>query len=253
MPAGPQPYEVVAVNIDPDSENPIHGDDVARQLGFAGALVPGVEIFALASAPFVQAWGEAFLSAGRLSVRFRRPVYDQEAVTVTPGPGLDVAVTGPDGTTRANGTAAAPAPAPPPAAYETVPLPATPAERPAEGPFGTVVETAEPADCRAYASAIADPSPLYAELVHPGLLLRAVNAALMRNVALGPWIHTASDCRFLAPARAGQELEVRSRVTGLFERNGHSYVSYDALVLAGGRPVLEVGHEAIWRLAAAVH
>lgn len=249
MPAAPQPYEVVAVNIDPHSENPIHGDDVARQLGFAGALVPGVEIFALASVPFVQAWGERFLAAGRLAMRFRRPVYDSEPVTVTPGPELEVVVTGPDGTTRATGTAAAPAPAPPPGEYETAALPASPVERPREGLFGTVVETAEPADCRAYASSLADPSPLYAELVHPGLLLRAVNSALMRNVALGPWIHTASDCRFLAPARAGEELEVRSRVTGLFERNGHSYVSYDALVLANRRPVLEVGHEAIWRLA----
>lgn len=249
MTALPQPYDVVAVNIDPDSENPIHGDDVARRLGFAGALVPGVEIFALASVPFVQAWGEAFLAAGRLSVRFRRPVYDSEPVTVTPGPDLAVVVTGPDGTTRATGTAAAPAAAPPPGEYETAPLPASPAERPAQGPFGTVVESTTPGDCRAYASAIADPCPLYAELVHPGLLLRAVNSALMRNVALGPWIHTASDCRFLAPARAGSELEVRSRVTGLFERNGHSYVSYDALVLAERRPVLAVGHEAIWRLA----
>jgi hypothetical protein len=38
-------------------------------------------------------------------------------------------------------------------------------------------------------------------------------------------------------------------VTELLQRNGHDYVRYDALVLADGRPVAEVHHEAIWRLA----
>jgi len=239
---------VVAVNIDPEADNRIHDDDVAQRFGFAGALVPGVEVFALATAPLVQAWGEAFLAGGRLAVRFRRPVYDGERVTVTVD-GTDLTVTGPDGTRRALGTAHPPSEQPAPPAYDDAPLPERLAAAPQPGVLGTVVEPVDPAACVAYAAAIGDAAAIYEQLVHPGLLLRLVNAALMRNVVLGAWIHTASDCRFLGSARVGQELAARSRVTEVFEGKGHSYVRYDALVLADGRPVLEVGHEAIWRLA----
>ena len=243
----PEPYDVVAVNLDPQADNRIHADDVAQQLGFAGALVPGVEVFALASAPLVAAWGEAFLAGGRLSLRFRKPIYDGERVTVT----LDddaLTVAGPDGVLRATGSASATAPRPEIGAYDEVPLPAALAAEPEPGSFGTVVEPADAVACAEYVRRIGEPSPLYDDLVHPGLLLRLVNAALMRNVALGPWIHTASDCRFLGLARHGQQLAVRSRVTDCYARKGHDYVRYDALVLADGLPVAQVAHEAIWRL-----
>ena len=239
---------MVAVNLDPHADNRIHDDDVAQRFGFAGALVPGVEVFALATAPPVRAWGEAFLGAGRLSLRFRRPVYDGERVTVTAVDG-EVGVAGPDGTPRATGSVSAPAPQPEPAPYDVAPLPARLADAPSPGLLGTVVQVAEPGACAEYARRIGDEHPLYADLVHPGLLLRLVNLALMSNVALGPWIHTASDVRFLGVARVGQELSVRSRVRSVSERKGHHYVAYDALVLADGGPVAEVDHEAIWRLA----
>lgn len=236
------------MNLDPQADNRIHDDDVAQRFGFAGALVPGVEVFALATVPFVRAWGESFLAGGRLAVRFRKPVYDGERVTVTPGQG-DVAVLGPDGTTRASGTASAPAAPSPTAPYDAPPLPPQPCGAPQLGAFGTVRQQADPQACADYVRRIGDDHPLYGQVVHPGLLLRLVNLALMSNVALGPWIHTASDCRFLRPARVDEDVEVRSRVTDVFERRGHHYVRYDALVLASGRPVAEVDHEAIWRLA----
>ena len=245
---GPPPYEVDAVNIDPSADNRIHDDDVAQQFGFAGALVPGVEVFAVATAPLVAAWGETFLSAGRLAVRFRRPVYDGERVRVEVD-GDALSVVGPDGTTRATGSVARPVAQPAPPPYDEVPLPEQLAAAPSAGPFGTVRQVAEPDACAEYVLRIGEPSPLYDRLVHPGLLLRLVNLALMSNVELGPWIHTASDCRFLGLARVGQELSVHSRVRELFKRKAHSYVRYDALVLADGQPVAEVDHEAIWRLA----
>ena len=247
MKAQPQPYDVVAVHLDPQADNRIHDDDVARRFGFAGALVPGVEVFALASAPLVAAWGAAFLGAGRMSLRFRRPVYDGERVTVSLEGG-DLAVTGPDGVLRATGTAVAqaePAAAP---SYDPVPLPEVPRPQPVLGAFGTVALPPDPAHCADYLRRIGEPPPRSAGLVHPGLLLRAVNLALMSNVALGPWIHTASDCRFLSAARVDEPVEVRSRVTELLTRKGNDVVRYDALVLAGDRPVAEVHHEALWRL-----
>lgn len=240
---------MTAVNLDPQDDNPIHADDVAQRFGFAGALVPGVEVFALASAPLVASYGEAFLSGGRLALRFRKPVYDAERVVVSAQDGV-VSVTGPDGVLRAGGTygTAEPRPVGP---YDDRLLPPSLLPAPEVGPLGTVRAPGDPAASADYVRRIGEPSPLYAELVHPGLLLRLVNLALTSNVALGPWIHTASDCRLLSAARTDEPVEVRSRVTELLQRNGHDYVRYDALVLAAGRPVAEVHHEAIWRLAGA--
>ena len=239
----------MAVNLDPQADNRIHDDDVAQRFGFAGALVPGVEVFALASAPLVASYGEGFLAGGRMALRFRKPVYDGERVVVTAEDGV-LAVTGPDGVLRATGSYDKTAPEPV-GTYEDAPLPATLLAEPQVGPLGTVRMPADAAACADYVRRVGEPSPLYAELVHPGLLLRLVNLALMSNVALGPWIHTASDCRFLSAARTDEPVEVRSRVTELRQRNGHDYVRYDALVLASGRPIAEVQHEAIWRLAGA--
>ncbi len=210
--------------------------------------MPGVELFAVATAPLVRAWGVAFLSGGRLQVRFRRPVYDGERVRVTVAPDLALALSGPDGEPRTVGAVGRPGPQQPPEAYDAVPLPPLLAPAPEVGPFGSFVEHADPVAAREYARRVGDAHPLYEEVVHPGLLLRLVNAALMRNVALGPWIHTGSDCRFLGIAPYGRDLEVRSRVTEVFVRNGHDRVRYDALVTADGSPVVEVRHEAIWRL-----
>ncbi|MCW2616219.1 MAG: uncharacterized protein JWN08_3213 [Frankiales bacterium] len=97
---------------------------------------------------------------------------------------------------------------------------------------------------------MAEPLPVYRErsLLHPGLLLRLVNLALMTNVELGPWIHTASACRFLAPPRLPEVASLRSVVTAARRRGAHDEVRYDALVLCDGVPVLEVAHTALYRL-----
>src|SRR5438270_6049712 len=102
------PYTVRARNLAPDSDNEIHDDEVARKFGFTGALVPGVEVFAYATQPFAAAWGEEFLSRGLMDMRFRRPVYDGEDVTVEAkdSDGYDVSLVGPDGEVRAVGHAA---------------------------------------------------------------------------------------------------------------------------------------------------
>ena len=114
---------------------------------------------------------------------------------------------------------------------------------------GTVDETASDS----YLSAIAETLPLYREqaIVHPGALLRMVNALLVRNVRLGPWIHTASRCRMLDVARLPTTLGAHAVVTETFERNGHDYVRYDALVLSDDKPVMYVDHTAIYKVAPA--
>jgi len=259
----PTSYTVRARNLAPDSDNKIHDDEVARRFGFTGALVPGVEVFAYATQPFAAAWGEQFLSRGLMDMRFRRPVYDGEDVTVEAqeraedNDGYDVTLVGPDGEVRALGHAAlaeqvaavdasryveTPMSSPPPRADETSLAVGT--------HLGTVQEQVTPDGHAAYLHGIGETLPLYQQFVHPGALLRMVNAALFRNVAMGPWIHTGSSCRYLAPAPVPTTLTAHAVVTDRYERNGKSYVRFDALVLAGERPVVEVDHVAIYDLGA---
>ncbi|MDT7570430.1 MAG: hypothetical protein QOE05_604 [Actinomycetota bacterium] len=246
------PYAVLARNIEPASENRIHADDVAQQLGFSGALVPGVDVFAYVTAPLVTMWGPAWLAGGRIDVRFRRPVYDGEHVEVH-GPADELRLVGPDGVVRAVGSAASPAAQQPRRLLPATPAPATRVHTDAlqRGPLGTVDIRVTADDNASYLDAIAEPHPYYRDegVAHPAGLLRMVNLILMSNVELGPWIHTASDCRLLAPAWLPATLSVRGDVTELFERNGSSYVRYDALVLADETPVIDVAHTAIYRLA----
>jgi hypothetical protein len=73
-------------------------------------------------------------------------------------------------------------------------------------------------------------------------------------VALGPWVHVASDVAHGGVARAGDRLQTRGRVARVFERKGHHFVELDLLVVAGEtRPILHVRHTAIYALREAAH
>jgi acyl dehydratase len=244
------PYVVAARNIEPTSDNRIHADDVAQQYGFSGALVPGVDVFAYVTAPLVAMWGAEWLAGGRVDVRFRRPVYDGERIEVH-GPADALTVRGPDGVIRAVGSADL-GPQQPRRLLAQTPAPTERAATDAVvlGPLGTVEVPTSAQDNRDYVEAIGDPHPYYRDraVAHPAGLLRLVNLVLMSNVDLGPWIHTASDCRLLAPARLPATLSARAEITELYDRNGSAYVRYDALVLADATPVMDVAHTAIYRL-----
>jgi acyl dehydratase len=103
-----------------------------------------------------------------------------------------------------------------------------------------------------YAREVEDPLDLYrgpTAVAHPGLLLQQANRALSENVALGPWVHVASDVAHAAPARVGERLTTRGRVERVFERKGHEFVELDLLVVADDtRPVMHVRHQAIYQL-----
>ena len=53
-------YAVVAYNTAHASENKIHDNTVARRFGFAGGLVPGVDVYAYMAHLPVARWGRGF-------------------------------------------------------------------------------------------------------------------------------------------------------------------------------------------------
>jgi acyl dehydratase len=253
-------YEVLARNIATASENKIHDDEVARRLGFAGGLVVGVEVYAYMTRAMISRYGRAWLDHGTAECRFLKPVYDGEFVRVSMrdqegGVAVEAVSKGElcaaGAAAIAKGSGRAPMP-------DDVPYCAPPQERPAANADkfapGTIFCTApagfDQAALAAYLEAVSEREPVYAAegLVHPGMILRLANQALMENVRLGPWIHAGSRVRNFAAARLGEELTLRTRVKANYENKGHAFVELGGIAVADGRRTLcEIHHTAIWR------
>lgn len=249
-------HTVVAFNTATASTNKIHDDAVARELGFRGGLVPGVDVYAYLTHLPVREWGRGWLEHGSMSARFVTPVYDGHHVTVTgrpDGDDLELAVTD-DGATCATARAGrAPASAdrsaPPSAALPASPPPAAPEVLEPGTVLGTVTDVFDTAAHRGYLGAVREDLSLYADegIAHPGWLLRFANSALARNVVLGPWIHVSSDVAFLGTVADGETVAARAVVLDEFERKGHRFVTLDVAIDADDRPVQRITHTAIYR------
>jgi acyl dehydratase len=255
-------YSVVAYNTAHASENKIHDDTVARRFGFAGGLVPGVDVYAYMAHLPVARWGRAFLAHGSLEARFLKPVYDGETTTVSAREadgGLDIEVTS-RGELCATGHAAM-THTPPPALHAFEETAAAAERSPADEAslhvgrrlgIKPLVITAEWA--ARYVEDVRERDPLYLRegLSHPGQLARLFNWALTHNVVLGPWIHVASKTDHFAAARVGDTLTVRTKVTANYEKKGHRFVDLDGLIVANATtPIARIAHTAIYRPRAA--
>jgi acyl dehydratase len=253
------PYRVKAFNASKESENKIHDDGIARQFGFRGGLVPGVDVYAYMTHLPVRRWGRAWLERGTAECRLLKPVYDGDTAVVTAtesAAGLDLRIES-HGELCVTGRAALPSePAAPPDGFKEAPTP--PAERsPADEetlavgtrfaiiPFRVTDEYADE-----YLRTVREMEPLYAGegVVHPGTILHIGNWALRHNVVLGPWMHVGSTVQHFAAARIGDELSACAVVTANYERKGHRFVELDVLAYANQKtPVVRIGHIAIYR------
>lgn len=257
----PADYRVHAYNTAHDSENKIHDDSVARRFGFAGGLVPGVDVYAYMMHPPVQYYGRAWLERGTASIRLLKPVYDGKEALVVARPaqagGLALRVES-DGQECASGRAALADTAP--SLPDLTMFPATPAREnrppadevslPVGAWLGIRPLTLTPEFAASYLQKVRETDPIYARegLAHPGLILRTGNWALSHNVVLGPWMHVGSTVQNLGLARIGDEITVRAAITANYEHKGHRFVELDALVLTNNRtPVARLTHVAIYR------
>jgi acyl dehydratase len=262
-------YSVKARNTSTTSENKIHDDAVAQKYGFRGGLVPGVTVYAYLTHPLVAAFGTAWLDRGTANVRFVKPIFEGEEVTVAgeiterTAKGVSASVRA---TTAAGGecgvlTATLPAGLPTPinpALYREAPLPA---ERPEAtrqhlgslDVLGTPVIAYDEAEAASYLDKVSEDLTLYrgpGARVHPAFYTQLANRALTANVRMPAWIHAGSVVRHLAAARVGQTLAMRGRVRSLFEKKDKEFVEVDLALFADGKPVAHVLHTAIYRLGA---
>jgi hypothetical protein len=242
------PIRIRAVNTAAESENKIHDDRIAAQFGFRGGLVPGVTVYGYLAEAALQHFGEAWLDHGAMDVRFHQPVYDGEEVEVT----FDLESKGRiriDIAGRASGTAWM-HDDPGPARIEVAPL----ADRRTPGVEsltpGVVLGSLEQKLDLAQARMSAPLSPVVGSkrFAHPAILIALANEIFVKNYALGPWIHSASEVRNHSAARDGEPIRVLAVVEDRFERKGHEFVVMDVLIeSADGRPIEYVRHTAIWQ------
>jgi acyl dehydratase len=251
-------YVVRAHNTATQSENKMHDDAVAASYGFAGGLVPGVDVYAYLTHVPAARWGLRWLTSGTISARFVTPVYDGDEVTVAVtaehGRTIDLELRDSRGGLCATATAGVDD-AGAASEADAIPRAGLPTDRPPSSPAslapGTVLGTIEAgfhADrAGEYLDDVGERLPLYRDqsVAHPGWLLRFANAILVANVKLGPWIHVGSDVRFHDVVSDGDLVEVRARVLDEHARKGHRFVVLTVGVSVGGRPVSSVTHTAI--------
>jgi len=266
-------YRLRAHNTATTSTNRIHDDAVAREYGFGGGLVPGVDVYAYMTHVPAEAWGWDWLARGTLRARLLSPVYEGDDVVVAPGGpvvgadgGTTVAleVRNAAGTVCATGEAGLPAPeapaggdgdAPPPDHWAAVPAAATPPSASPEAlapgtPLALPAHRFDADRAGEYLDDVGETLPLYRDrrVAHPGWLLRDANYVLSHNVVLGPWIHVESVVRHHAPVLDGDPVETRATVTREWEHKGHRFVALDVGIFGGqDRLAAQVAHTAIYR------
>jgi acyl dehydratase len=247
-------WSVNARNTARASRNKMHDDAVARQYGFAGGLVPGVDVYAYLTFGPVAAWGVDFLERGHMAARFLHPVYDGDTLTVT-FDGHDLELRDSRDLVCATGHAVLPADAvDEPDAIPAGPLPADPPPASAAAfrdhpALGSIECGFHAAHAGEYLTAVGETLDLYTTegVAHPGWLLRMANDVLATNVRLGPWIHTSSTVQHHSVVRDGDRVSTRARVVDVFERKGHRFVSLEVAIVANDeRLALWVEHTAIY-------
>ena len=261
--------EVCAHNYAVDADNKIHSDEVASQYGFAGGLVPGVGNYAYMTRPVVEALGRAWLERGTMAAKFIQPVYHGERVSVhsritsVEPVVIQLELLNSAGMLCAVGKASLPAtlPAFEPNDYHAQTLPthlraATISAIPAGTVLGSLDFVLDLAgEGAAFLDKVVESAPLYRAanladaICHPAYWAAQANEIVMRNVALGPWIHTATETQHYALARHGEQLSLRGHVAAAYEKRGHELIELDlALVGAHDRLIAKIKHTAIIKL-----
>jgi hypothetical protein len=261
-------YRVTARNTSVASENKIHDDATAKRYGFKGGLVPGVTVYAYMTHPIAEGWGTDWLDRGTADVRFVRPIFEGEDVTVTTQitERTDALITAEIRATTAEngecgiGTFTLPAAGPELPDLDLYVAHDLPDERPpatrvyfeSDPVLGTVYLAYDESLVPGYLESIDDALPLYAPggRVHPAYYLRQANRGLADNVKLGPWIHYASQVQHLGAAARGAILSTRPLLRSIYAKKGREYVEMDILTLADDQPVAHIIHTAIYQLPA---
>ncbi|HWQ28338.1 MAG TPA: hypothetical protein VNN12_04890 [Dehalococcoidia bacterium] len=264
--SGQPALRVLARNLAADETYSIHDDARARAAGYEGGLVTGVTILGYVTRALEDRYGRDWLSRGRIEIRFRRPVYDGQALDiwlVERGTAYGIEVRNPGGDIVTEGQASLAPPTPPEARpwRRLIPTPPPPGaagrllayEDLAPGMDLVPLPVRLTADLvRRWVREIEDDHVWYEEApppAHPAQFARIPIELLHRAMGRRPTIHVASEIEYLAEARSGQEFLTYAYVLDTFERKGQGYLVLDALTVdEQGREVVRQRYTSIQRV-----
>ena len=265
----PRSWQGEAYNQSQGSENQIHSDEVAREYGFKGGLVPGVTVSAYLIHPGVEAWGLDWLTRGRARAVVAKPLYDGRPFRVVVSDATERAyravLVDEGGVECATAEVELPESVPPPPQFRGDPRIGEGYERPP----GTreVMEGLRRQGMRALRarwdgkagiiSYLRDASgmpeilrPEGGGYANPANALGLTNWALAGNVKISPWLHLQTDSQNYAPIAPGSELVAEAAVADLFERKGHEFVDLEVAVYfeATRQPAMSARLRAIYQM-----
>jgi hypothetical protein len=231
------------LNTAPDSQNEIHGDEIARKYGFKGGLVPGVTISAYIVQPAVEAWGKVWLDRGAADVRVVSPLYDGEQFEVSILDQSESAYTAelrrPDGTVSATADVSLPNQSPQPPIRTMAPL----ADKHYVGPEASKDTFAKlkREGCLAFryrwGGKQLQQSYLQDETFIPSLLrtdgegyanmsflLGCSNWILASNAHMNPWVHLETHSQNFRAVPAETHVIAEMRVADFYAKKGHEFI-----------------------------
>ena len=250
-------YLTTARNFSVDTENRIHSDEVAARFGFEGALVPGAAVFGHMTHPLVDTLGPDWLAGSHVSVRFLKPAYDGDALTVTHETVDDAHTV----RCHARGILLAELHTrhlDPDDGLATIEPGAPVSQRPeiewdnvTEGePFPAWTWSPDAVENAESAAQVEDGLACYRTgVLHPHAILSTANRAFTRRYVLPAWIHVGSVVRLRRLLRVGEEIEVRTVPTRKWRRKGHEFVDLGIAYVVDGEVATEIEHTSIFRIA----
>jgi hypothetical protein len=246
---------VVDIRLDDDSryKGSIHDDDVARARGYKAALVPGAFVYGHVSRLAIEVWRKRWAESGGMGVRFRRPVYNGDRLTIRAaelgGDALmrraDVGVFNEDGEEVANGWIGLPdvqPDVPDTSQFTLLPRLDTPpsvaaGELQAGMPLTTAGRVLSEEDFRRSLSAFGESHTLYLDegIVHSGCPMRLAMGDTNNSFKFpAPVVLTAVEAQHYGLVRPGQRLTTVGRVAGAYLRKGKHYLESEEFMSADG-------------------
>ncbi|MBT4160459.1 MAG: hypothetical protein HOE54_04080 [Gammaproteobacteria bacterium] len=233
-----------AFNQVPDSKNQIHGDEMAKQFGFKGGLVPGVTVSAYMIHPAVEAFGMDYLQRGSAHCRVNSPLYDEEIFEVEVTQGTDTGCA--TCLKRSDGV---------PLATADIRIESSLSDLPQirgddigdkddEAPLATRenMERLQREGCKAFlyrwkadhemSTYLRDRSQmanLFAQdgFADPAFVLGVSNWVLASNADMNPWVHLETRSQNYAAIPSDTQLLGEMSIADLFEKKGHEFVDAD--------------------------
>lgn len=262
-------WKGLAFNQVPDSANEIHGDKIAKDLGFTGGLVPGVTVSAYLTHPAIEAWGIDWLDRGSAHVKVNSPLYDEEQFDVEvfnqSDTNYEARLIRPDGTVSATaevGLAESGEDAPTRRGdrvsnRDTSSIIAIPANMQKLKDGGCFAARFRWDGEHAMSTYLLDRAAMpdilridgsgYANM---SMILGCSNWVLSRNAYMNPWLHLETQSQNYARIPLGTEILAEMEVRDLFTKKGHEFVDARVILfdLSDDKCLCSIDLRAIYKL-----